>query len=68
MKNFERCKRAALALAAYIGGEAPDYGEPWEQDLITDLLHLVDSRGGNALYTLRVATLHYNAEQQGVES
>jgi hypothetical protein len=63
MSHSRRCSRAARALNAYAGGELPDYREPWEQDLITDLLHLIDARGGSAEDSLRIAAMHYQAER-----
>lgn len=65
MTNEIRQDRARYAVDVYAGPEAEGPPEPWIQDLITDLLHLVDVEGGDVEATVRLALMHFNAEKAG---
>lgn len=61
--NEERCEQATVACDAYAGFKREDpTDEGTIADLITDLLHLCEQRGGCVESLLATAKMHYDAE------
>jgi hypothetical protein len=65
-RKYIETARAALARAAWVRGETPDYGEDAVTDLLADIRHLCASAGLDFDRCDRVAAMHFEAEHGGV--
>jgi hypothetical protein len=65
-RKYIESARAALARAAWVRGETPDYGEDAVTDLLADIRHFCAAFSLDFDRCDRVAAMHFEAEHGGV--